>query len=131
MTKAPVTKEAAKALAAEVKLQSPDHSLLALVPVDKQDTARLWIRMKAEFTPYQHAVADAFEGCERRQSETGVKANEIADDVAKQFFDRKHKKTLEEFTESVHRAWRGRTWQQILDLVELRAAVRSGLLDSM
>jgi hypothetical protein len=127
MAKVPMTKEAAKALAAEVKLQSPDYGLLALVPVEKQDAARLWMRMKAQFTPYQHAAADAFEYCERRQSDSNDDRDEIIAEAAAQFFDRvptKLKKTLADFTESVHRAWQGRNWDEVNKLRELRAAAR-------
>lgn len=98
-----------------------DDALLALIPAKKRDVARLLIRMKI-FTPYQHAVADAFEWCERRQSESSDKKSKIVDDAARCFFESTLKKTLEEFTDSIHRAWIGRTWPEINSLLRIRAA---------
>jgi hypothetical protein len=115
MAKVPMTKEAAKALAAEVKLQSPDYALLALVPVENQDAARLWIRMKAEFTPNLHDLADAFEYCERRQSESDDKANEILPQAAKKFRVKES---------ALDKAWIHRTWTKLNLLLRLRTAAR-------
>lgn len=107
----------------KLAVQELDDALLALIPAKKRDVARLLIRMKT-FTPYQHAVADAVEYCERRQANSDDDPVTITADAADRFFTSIHKKTLEEFAESIHRAWIGRNWQQLVALLRLRAAVR-------
>lgn len=112
----------------KLAIQELDDALLALIPAKKRDVARLLIRMKT-FTPYQHAVADAFQWCKRRQTESDDDPDAIISDAADHFFDPIHKKTRDEFAESIHRAWKGRSWPEINTLLRIRADLK--LLRSM
>ncbi len=105
----------------KVAFSELDDALLSLVPTKKRDVARLLIRLKT-FTPYQHAVADAFEWCKQRQSESDDDRFTIVSDAAQRYFTPIHKKTPEEFAESIHRAWTG--WRAINELLRIRAAAR-------
>lgn len=73
------------------------------------------MRLKRQFSPYLHAVADAFEECERRQSESDDTPTTIIVAVAAE-------RGVEE--KSLDKGWIGRSWQDLNLLLRIRAAAR-------
>lgn len=102
---------AAKSLASGVRMQDLDDALLALVPAEARDAVRLAMRLKAQFTPYQQAVADACEWCQRRQTETQDDPDAIMDQAAARF-------GVE--SDSINHAWRLKDWKALNRLMRHR-----------
>jgi hypothetical protein len=96
-------------------LQELDDFWLALTPVPLRPKVRVAMRLKRQFTPYLHAVADAFEECERRQSESDAGPTKIIVAVAAKFSVRE---------KSLDKGWIGRTWSELNLLLQRRAAAR-------
>lgn len=109
---------AARSRAAGVRLQVFDDAVLALVPTEVREQVRLAMRLKAQFSAYLHAVADAFEECERLQSESNDTPTTILRQAATKFGVRE---------KSLDKGWIHGTWDKLNDLLELRADLHGGV----
>lgn len=96
-------------------LQELDDFWLALTPVALRPKVRFAMRLKRQFSPYLHAVADAFEECERRQSESDDCQTTIIVAVAAKFRVRE---------KSIDKGWIERSWPELNELRRIRAAAR-------
>ena len=101
--------------ASGVCLQELDDFWLALTPVALHPKVRVAMRLKRQFSPYLHAVADAFEECERRQSESDDTPTTIIVAVAAKFRVRE---------KSLDKGWIDRSWPELNELLRIRAAAR-------
>lgn len=107
-------------IASDILSQALEDDMLARYAPELRGRLRIAIRLRRQFSLYVHLIADCVEFCERRQRESNDKKDDIVQQAAQRFFDPSFGKELEEFAESISRAWIDRNWQAVNELLFYR-----------